>query len=88
MIAYSARRLNLRDEPQRHESIAQVEGLTPAEQRVAQAVARSMTNKEIALELGVGVRTVETHISRILAKKGWSNRVDIARHIIEHTSSI
>lgn len=58
------------------------EELTEAERRVAEAVARGLSNKEIALELNLSIRTVENHVSRILAKKNFSNRVEIARHII------
>lgn len=73
-------------EPRHHndESGASLEELSEAEGRVAQAVARSLSNKEIALELGISVRTVESHISRILAKKGWGSRVDIVRFVLEH----
>lgn len=60
--------------------------LTDAEERVARLVARTLSNKEIAAQLGVSVRTVEMHISNILAKMGWSNRVEIARFIIERDS--
>lgn len=74
-------------EPRHHELGVSIEELSEAEGRIAQAVARSLSNKEIALELGISVRTVESHISRILAKKGWSSRVDIVRFIIERTSS-
>jgi DNA-binding NarL/FixJ family response regulator len=56
--------------------------LTDAEWRVAEAVARGRSNKEIAAELSISVRTVENHISHILAKKGFSNRVEIARHVL------
>jgi DNA-binding NarL/FixJ family response regulator len=63
------------------------EDFTEAEQRVARLVADGLSNKEIASELGVSVRTVEGHISNILSKKGWSNRVEIARHIIKGGSS-
>ena len=57
------------------------EELTEAELRVARLVARGLSNKEIATELRVSVRTVEGHISNVLAKTGWRNRVDIARHV-------
>jgi DNA-binding NarL/FixJ family response regulator len=57
--------------------------LTEAEDRVALAVSRGLSNKEIAAELGISVRTVENHISHILDKKGFSNRVEIARHVLE-----
>lgn len=59
-----------------------VEDFTEAETRVAHLVADGMSNKEIAFELNISVRTVEGHISNVLAKKGWSNRVEIARHIL------
>lgn len=58
------------------------EKLTEAEERVALCVSRGLSNKEIAAELKVSVRTVETHVRHILAKKNWGNRVDIARHVI------
>jgi len=59
------------------------EALTEAETRVAVAVSRGLTNKEIAAELEISVRTVENHISHILDKKGFSNRVEIARYVFE-----
>ena len=58
------------------------EELTEAEQRVASAVASGRSNKEIASELGISVRTVENHISHILGKKQFDNRVEIARYIL------
>ena len=61
----------------------QDEELTEAEQRVARAVGQGLTNKEIAAELHISVRTVENHISHILAKKGFGNRVEIARYVLE-----
>ena len=65
----------------------QDEELTEAEDRVALAVARGLSNKEIAAELEISVRTVENHISHILDKKGFSNRVEIARHVLEQRHS-
>ena len=59
------------------------EGLTEAEQQIAAAVARGLSNKEIAAEFVISVRTVETHISHILTKKGFGNRVEIARYVFE-----
>jgi DNA-binding NarL/FixJ family response regulator len=54
------------------------EELTDAEWRVAEAVARGLSNKEIAAELKLSLRTIEGHISRILDKKNLSNRVELA----------
>jgi DNA-binding NarL/FixJ family response regulator len=61
------------------------EALTEAEERVASAVARGLSNKEIAAELEISVRTVENHISHVLAKKGFGNRVEIARYVLDRT---
>ena len=61
------------------------EALTEAEERVAEAVARGLSNKEIAAEFGISVRTVENHISHVLAKKGFGNRVEIARYVLDRT---
>ena len=58
------------------------EQLTEAEGRIAAAVARGLSNKEIATELAISVRTVENHISHILAKKNFDNRVEIARFVL------
>ena len=49
--------------------------------RVAELVAESLSNKEIAHRLTVSIRTIESHVSHILAKKGFSNRVEIARYV-------
>lgn len=58
------------------------EQLTEAENRIATAVALGLSNKEIAAEMEISVRTVENHISHILDKKHFSNRVEIARHVL------
>ena len=62
------------------------EELTEAEERVALAVAQGLSNKEIASNLGISVRTVENHISHILAKKTFDNRVEIARYVLARSS--
>jgi DNA-binding NarL/FixJ family response regulator len=64
-----------------------IEELTEAEQRVAQAVARGLSNKEIAFQLELSIRTIENHVSRILSKLGLSNRVEIARYVLSKKSA-
>lgn len=59
------------------------EDLTDAEWRVAEEVAKGASNKEIAAELNLSLRTVEGHISRILDKKSLNNRVELALQIAE-----
>jgi DNA-binding NarL/FixJ family response regulator len=63
------------------------EDFTESEARIARLVAEGLSNKEIAAELGVSVRTVEGHVSNILSKRGWSNRVEIARHVLGRGAS-
>lgn len=50
------------------------ETLTPRELDVLQLVSLGLRNKEIASQLGVSNRTVEGHLSNILAKLGVSTR--------------
>jgi DNA-binding NarL/FixJ family response regulator len=63
------------------------EELTDAEWRVAEAVARGLSNKEIAAELNLSLRTIEGHISRILDKKNLNNRVELALHVASERRS-
>jgi DNA-binding NarL/FixJ family response regulator len=74
-------RLIGRDEPEEPVFVRD-EDLTDAEWRVAEAVARGLSNKEIAGELNLSIRTIENHVSRILAKKNFDNRVEIARYVL------
>lgn len=60
------------------------EELTDAEWRIAEVVARGLSNKEIAAELNLSVRTIENHVSNILAKKQFGNRVEIARLVLSN----
>jgi DNA-binding NarL/FixJ family response regulator len=78
-----ARLVGASSDAESHLSPIQDEDLTEAEGRIALAVARGLSNKEIAAEFNISVRTVENHISHILDKKNFSNRVEIARHVIE-----
>jgi len=73
--------------PVLNQNVGQDEALTDAEIRIASAVARGLTNKQISAELNISVRTVENHISHILAKKNFDNRVDIARYAFQQSSS-
>jgi DNA-binding NarL/FixJ family response regulator len=57
---------------------AQANGLTPTEQRVAELVAEGPSNKEVAGELFVSVRTVEANLTRGYAKLGIRSRTELA----------
>jgi non-specific serine/threonine protein kinase len=52
--------------------------LTRRESEVAALVARGLTNREIAGQLYLSVRTVEVHVDRILTKLGFRNRTQLA----------
>ncbi|MCX4844242.1 response regulator transcription factor [Streptomyces sp. NBC_00893] len=55
-----------------------VAALAEREREVAIAVARGRSNAEIAAALYLSVATVKTQVSRILARFGFNNRVQIA----------
>ncbi|KUN88832.1 response regulator transcription factor [Streptomyces griseoruber] len=52
--------------------------LAEREREVAVAVGRGLSNAEIAAALFMSVATVKAHVSRILARLGLNNRVQIA----------
>lgn len=53
--------------------------LTPRESEVMELVAQGLPNKTIARQLDIGIRTVETHRSRVLEKMGARNASELAR---------
>ncbi len=54
-----------------------VEAPSPAERRVLDGLCRGLSNKAIAAELMLSPRTVESHISNLLAKTGQRNRCQL-----------
>jgi DNA-binding CsgD family transcriptional regulator len=52
--------------------------LTRTEEQVARLAAAGRTNREIAEELFVTVRTAESHLSRIYHKLGIRGRTELA----------
>jgi DNA-binding NarL/FixJ family response regulator len=55
-----------------------VSALSTREQEIVTAVIKGGSNKDIAWQLGVGEQTVKNHLRRIFAKRGVSNRVELA----------
>ncbi|CUK25251.1 Nitrogen regulation protein C [Cognatishimia activa] len=60
------------------------ETLTSREQTVLLQLAQGKSNKEVANELNISVRTVETHRKNIKAKLGISSTAGLTRYAIEH----
>ncbi len=50
--------------------------LTPRELDMLRAAARGLGNKQIASELGISSRTVQTHLTRVFGKLGVSSRTE------------
>jgi DNA-binding NarL/FixJ family response regulator len=59
--------------------------LTPTEQKVVHYVAKGMANREIAEQLKVSQRTIESHVSNMLGKTGLHNRTELARWAMQNS---
>ncbi|MCH8987754.1 MAG: AAA family ATPase [Chloroflexi bacterium] len=80
-------RLRVEDLMSRTESArapAYPEGLTQREVEVLRLVAAGRTDREIAEELIISVRTVTTHVGNILNKTGAANRAEAASFATRH----
>jgi DNA-binding NarL/FixJ family response regulator len=63
---------------------AATHGLTPRELQVLRLVARGATNRSIAAELVLSERTIDRHVSNILAKLSVSSRSAATAYAYEH----
>ena len=70
----------LREKPQGRPTLDQ---LTTRERDVLVRVARGQQNKEIASELGISVRTVESHRDSLMRKTGLRNAAALTRLALE-----
>jgi len=67
----------LEDEP------ADGKGLTPRELEILRLIALGHTNAQIAADLFLSVRTVETHRANLQSKLGVSGRAELVRCALE-----
>jgi DNA-binding NarL/FixJ family response regulator len=70
--------------PTQRDPEAESAGLTPSEQRVLEALARGLTNKEIAKELWLTPQTVKFHLTNIYRRLGVANRTEAVRYAYQH----
>lgn len=61
-----------------------VEALTPRETEVLKLIVQGYTNRQIAEELCISVRTVEGHRANLSEKLGLRSRVELVRYAREH----
>jgi len=59
-----------------------VDALTPREREVLRFIARGLSNKRIARELGVAEKTVKTHVGHVLAKLELTDRTQAALYAV------
>jgi DNA-binding CsgD family transcriptional regulator len=69
-----------------HARRAEVTELTGQERAVAGLVAEGMSNKQVAVELYVSVKTVQFHLTRVYAKLGISSRGELAARFRDGSS--
>ena len=69
--------------PPEAERAGALAALTPRERDVLRGIVRGRTNKEIAAELGIGSRTVETHRESLMRKLGVRTVAGLTRLALE-----
>ena len=74
----------LEEGPQRAAPGSSLDQLTVREREILAQVARGLSNKAIARELGISHDTVKLHVRHILSKLGFSSRVEAAVFAIEN----
>jgi ATP/maltotriose-dependent transcriptional regulator MalT len=62
-------------------------GLTRRENDVARRAAQGQSNREIAAELSLSIRTVENHLQRVYDKLGLAGRRELSRVVLADQSS-
>jgi RNA polymerase sigma factor (sigma-70 family) len=73
----------LRAELERDKKRGRLDRLTPREREVMMGVVKGRTSREIAEDLGISHRTVETHRERVMAKLRMRSVADLTRFVVE-----
>jgi DNA-binding NarL/FixJ family response regulator len=83
-IYYSAALADQLGRPQ----AGQEEALTTREQEVLRHIANGESNKQIARELDLSVRTVETHRLNIKRKLGIEGQAELIKYAVQHAREL
>jgi len=67
-----------------HQSVDQAVQLTPRERQVVSYLTSGLSNKVVAIELDISLRTAEAHRARIYRKLGVRNTVELACKLCRH----
>lgn len=62
--------------------------LTARETEVLRLIAQGLPNKQIATQLGLGLRTVESHVSSLLGKLGVNSRTEAALYAVSRQGAL
>jgi DNA-binding CsgD family transcriptional regulator len=62
--------------------------LSKREQELALNIASGMTNKAAARQMGISVRTVESHRARLMKKLGLKSVAELVREVMSHQAAI
>jgi DNA-binding NarL/FixJ family response regulator len=71
----------------RQQALAAVDRLSPRERQVADLIAQGLTNAEICTASGLTDTSTKTYVSRVMAKLGCTNRVQVALTVRDATDS-
>lgn len=63
-------------------------GLSPRQREILAALGAGRTTKQIAAELGISVKTVETHRARLMEALGCRNAVELLRAAVQWSERI
>jgi two-component system response regulator FixJ len=69
-------------EIERHELLERLAELSPRQKEVMNLVAEGLSNKQIALRLGISPRTVENYRAWVMERMGAANLAELVRKVL------
>jgi len=74
----------LKGEPRPGEGECAGTRLTPRQRQIVQLLGEGKSSKEVAVTLGVSVKTAESHRSNIMKKLGYHSLSEVVRYAIRN----